>query len=49
MKQFTEDYAMFRGLLNRVRVDFVRTCLKRDIWSQMSRPTGEPDQVSARP
>jgi len=25
-KQFAEDYAMFKGLLNRVRVDLVRSC-----------------------
>ena len=28
LRQFTEDYAMFKGLLNRVRVDLVRICLK---------------------
>ncbi len=27
LKQFTEDYAMYKGLLNRVQVDLVRTCL----------------------
>ena len=30
LRQFSEDYAMFKGLLNRVRVDLVRICLNFD-------------------
>jgi hypothetical protein len=53
LRQFTEDYAMFKGFLNRVRVDLVRTCLMCSVWGQTTntshRSTGGIDQVSVRP
>jgi hypothetical protein len=33
LQQFTKDLAMFKGLLNRVRVDLVRSYPKRGLWS----------------
>jgi hypothetical protein len=37
LRQFTEDYVVFKGLLNRVRVDLVCTCLKFGIWIPINR------------
>ena len=51
LKQFTEDYAMFKGLLDRVRVDLVRShpqCVIRSPDNTQNRPMEGPDQVSAR-
>jgi len=42
---------MFKGLLDRVQVDLVRSRSKRDIWSPndtQHRPMEGTDQVSAR-
>ena len=52
LKQFTKDYAMFKGLLDRVRVDLVSPCLRFAFWSvtnRYHRPMGGLDQVSVRP
>ena len=41
---------MFKGLLNRVKVDLVCIQLKYDIWNPINRqqrPMGGTDQVSA--
>ena len=43
---------MFLGLLNRVKIDLVRTHLQRNIWSlvdRQQRPMGETGQVSVHP
>jgi hypothetical protein len=40
---------MFKGLLNRVRIDLVRACLNFSIWGPINRQrrlTGGVDQVS---
>jgi len=50
LKQFTEDYAMFKGLLDRVRVDLVRSrprCGIRSPDNTQNRPMERTDQVLA--
>ena len=51
LRAFAEGSEMFRGLLNRVKVDLVRTHLECVIWTAINRqqrPKGEIGQVSAR-